>query len=137
MSIEKSCEAIELISSMWYYQSKKDDSEVIAKLSELAEALPTRGFGEYFGRIRQQGYKWNRKRVLRICLSLRRKHKKRLPARIKHPLTIPDKYLDTWSMDFMSDALTDGRRIRILNIIDDYNREALAAEAGIGFHPIK
>jgi putative transposase len=137
VSIEKSCKAIELTRSMWYYQSKKDDSEVIAKLSELAEALPTRGFDEYFGRIRQQGYKWNRKRVLRIYrlmrLSLRRKHKKRLPARIKHPLTTPDKFLDTWSMDFMSDALTDGRRIRILNIIDDYNREALAVEAGIGF----
>lgn len=122
---------------MWYYQSKKDDSEVMDKLSELAEHLPTRGFDEYYGRIRQQGYKWNRKRVLRIYrlmkLGLRRKHKKRLPARIKEPLILPSQYLHTWSMDFMSDALVDKRKIRVLNVIDDYNREALAIEVGLGF----
>lgn len=123
--------------SMWYYQSRKDDREVIDKLSELAELLPTRGFDEYYERIRQQGYKWNRKRVLRIYrlmkLGLRRKHKKRLPARVKQPLVQPDEYLHTWSMDFMSDALADKRKIRIFNVIDDYNREALAIEPGLGF----
>ncbi len=128
---------MDLPRSMWYYQSKKDDSEVVDKLSELAEQLPTRGFDEYYGRIRQQGYKWNRKRVLRIYrlmkLGLRRKHKKRLPARVKQPLILPKEYLHTWSMDFMSDALADKRKIRILNVIDDFNREALAIEAGLGF----
>lgn len=122
---------------MWYYQSRKDDRQVIDKLTELAELLPTRGFDEYYERIRQQGLIWNRKRVLRIYrlmkLGLRRKHKKRLPSRIKHPLVIPMDYLNTWSMDFMSDALSDGRTIRILNVIDDYNREALAIEIGLGF----
>ena len=122
---------------MWYYQSKKDDSQVMDKLTELAEQLPTRGFDEYYERIRQQGLIWNRKRVLRIYrimkLGLRRKHKKRLPSRIKHPLVTPENYLNTWSMDFMSDALIDGRKIRILNVIDDYNREALAIEVGLGF----
>lgn len=95
--------------SMWYYQSRKDDREVIDKLTELAELLPTRGFDEYYERIRRQGLIWNRKRVLRIYrlmkLGLRRKHKKRLPARIKHPLVIPENYLHTWSMDFMSDVM--------------------------------
>lgn len=128
---------INLSRSMWYYQSRKDDREVIEKLSELAELLPTRGFDEYYGRIRQQGYKWNRKRVLRVYrlmkLGLRRKHKKRLPARIKEPLVLPSGYLQTWSMDFMSDALTDKRKIRVFNVIDDYNREALAIEIGLGF----
>lgn len=123
--------------SMWYYQSKKDDSEVIDKLNKLAEELPTRGFDEYYGRIRQQGYKWNRKRVLRVYrqmkLGLRRKRKKRLPTRVKEPLVLPTQLNKTWSMDFMSDALGDGRRVRILNVIDDCNREALAIEAGISF----
>lgn len=122
---------------MWYYQSKKDDSEVVDKLSELADQLSTRGFDEYYGRIRRQGYKWNRKRVLRIYrlmkLGLRRKHKKRLPARIKEPLESPDQYLHTWSMDFMSDALADKRKVRVFNVIDDYNREALAIEVGLSF----
>jgi len=124
---------MDLSRSMWYYQSKRDDSEVVDKLSELAEQLPTRGFDEYYGRIRQQGYQWNRKRVLRIYrnmkLGLRRKHKRRLPSRIKEPLMAPNQHLHTWSMDFMSDVLADKRKVRVLNIIDDYNREAKAMEA--------
>ena len=67
---------------MYYYQSVKDDSEVIAKLSELAERYPTRGFDNYYGKIRNQDLIWNRKRVLRIYrdmdLKMRRKRKRRL-----------------------------------------------------------
>ena len=122
---------------MWYYKTKKDDSEVMDKLSSLAEEYPQRGFDEFFGIIRQQGYIWNRKRVLRIYrlmkLGLRRKHKKRLPARVKEPLQAPAQPNHTWSMDFMSDALGDGRKVRVFNVIDDFNREALAIEAGLSF----
>ncbi len=99
---------------MWYYQSKRDDSEVIDKLTELAKAYPTRGFDEYYHKIRREGLKRNRKRVLRIYrdmkLSLRRKHKKRLIKRIKHSLETPSVLNKCWSMDFMSDALIDGRK---------------------------
>ena len=123
--------------SLWYYQTKKDDQPLMDKLSELAEQLPTRGFDEYYGRIRQQGFGWNRKRVLRVYrkmkLGLRRKHKKRLPTRIKAPLQVPGGYQHTWSMDFMSDALMDGRKVRILNVMDDFNREVLAIEVGLSF----
>lgn len=117
---------------MWYYQSKRDDREVMDKLNELAEKLPTRGFDEYYGRIRNEGLIWNRKRVLRVYrlmnLNLRRKRKRRLPARVKEPLEQPIGVNHTWSMDFMSDSLVYGRRFRVLNIIDDFNREALAIE---------
>lgn len=79
---------------MWYYQTKKDDQEVIDKLSELATELPTRGFDVYYKRIRREGHKWNRKRVLRVYrnmkLKLRRKHKKRITGRVKHPLGVPN-----------------------------------------------
>jgi putative transposase len=122
---------------MWYYQNKKDDSEVIDKLSELAEAYPTRGFDEYYNKIRREGLIWNRKRVLRVYrnmkLKLRRKHKKRLSKRVKLPLVTPASLNECWSMDFMSDALTDGRKVRVFNVIDDCNREALAIEAGMSY----
>lgn len=49
----------------------------------------------------------------------------KLPARIKAPLEQPAQPREVWSMDFMSDSLTTGRRFRVLNIIDDYNRQAL------------
>ncbi len=137
MSIHRACSVVDLHRSMWDYQSKRDDSEVITRLNELAEQLPTRGFDEYYNRIRREGKKWNRKRVLRVYrnmgLSIRRKRKKRLPSRIKHPLTVPIGMNHSWSMDFMSDALSYGRRVRILNIIDDYNREALTIEAAHSF----
>ena len=122
---------------MWYYQSKKDDSEVIDKLCELAEAYPTRGFDEYYYKIRREGLIWNRKRVLRIYramkLKLRRRHKKRLVKRIKLPLEVPTSLNECWSMDFMSDGLTDGRKVRVFNVIDDCNREALAIDVGLTY----
>jgi len=118
---------------MWYYRTNKDDSELIDKLNELAEQLPTRGLDEYVGRLRAQGYPWNRKRIYRVYklmrLEKRRKRKRRLPTRSPKPLTAPNIPNSCWSMDFMSDALENGRRIRVLNIIDDFNREALWVDA--------
>lgn len=61
-------------------------------------------------------------------MNLQRRARKRLPTRVKNPLEAPKKPNQIWSMDFMSDALQSGRRFRTLNIIDDYNREALVME---------
>lgn len=114
---------------MWYYKSRKNDTELIDKLIEMSEIKPNRGFDYYYHRIRKQGFIWNRKRVLRINrslgLTMRRKSRKRLPARVKLPLEQPAQPREVWSMDFMSDSLTTGRRFRVFNIIDDYNRQAL------------
>jgi len=129
VSTRRACKIVGLTRSMWYYQSKKDDSEIIAKLNELADKHPNRGFDTYFGRLRSEGHPWNRKRVLRVYrmmkLQMRRKRKKRLPSRLREPLLLPQTMNETWSMDFMHDTLESGRRFRILNVIDDYNREAL------------
>ncbi|NAW51611.1 DDE-type integrase/transposase/recombinase [Elizabethkingia argentiflava] len=62
-------------------------------------------------------------------LSLRKKSKKRKITRIKEPLKIPKSFAQSWSMDFMSDVLENGRKIRTFNIIDDYNCEVLHIEA--------
>lgn len=117
--------------SLWYYQSRKDDTEVIKRLNELAEQLPTRGFDKYYEIIRLEGKVWGRRRVLRVYremkLKLRRKHKRRLPARVREPLQQQQQANKSYSMDFMSDALAGGRRLRILNVIDDCTRESLAA----------
>ncbi|MCW3073597.1 MAG: transposase [Rhizobium sp.] len=115
---------------MWYYQGRKDDTEVIAKLSALAEKLPTRGFDKYYGIIRNEGLRWGRSRVLRVYrelkLTRRRRHKRRLPARIKEPLEKQLEVNYSYSMDFMSDALVGGRKLRVLKVVDDCTRESLA-----------
>jgi len=51
-----------------------------------------------------------------------------LPTRNPDPLAVPEQVNQSWSMDFMSDALDSGHRFRTFNVIDDYNREALAIE---------
>jgi putative transposase len=76
---------------------------------------------------------WNRKRVLRVYrgikLSLRRKHKRRLPERIKQPLEQSTRVNNSYSMDFVSDSLSTGRKVRVLNIMDDCTREVLGCYA--------
>lgn len=110
----------------------RDDSEVIAALNALAAKHPRNGFGLLFDRIRKAGHPWNHKRVYRVYrllgLNLKRKSKQRLPARVRNPLEICDAPNQQWSMDFMSDTLHNGRRFRLLNILDEFNREALDME---------
>lgn len=101
-------------------------------LQKLGEQHPTYGFRKLFAYLRRSGHSWNHKKVYRVYRQLkmnkRRKGKRRLPQRIKHPLQQQSGINQSWSMDFMSDTLVNGRKFRTLNIIDDCNREALAIE---------
>lgn len=133
LSLKKACHILSLQRSVYYYRSVKDDREVIDKLTELSSKYPTRGCDKYYDMIRLEGLRWNYKRVRRVyCLmklNIRRKTKRRIPKRVKESLTVPMTYNKSWSMDFMSDSLVTGRKVRVLNVIDDYNREAICIEA--------
>jgi putative transposase len=100
-------------------------------LLELAERFPER-IDKLFQIIRRRGLPWNHKRVWRMyCqmqLNRRRRGKKRVPKRHPLPLVAGEAINGNWSIDFMSDALWDGRRFRTFNVIDDFSREALAVE---------
>lgn len=105
---------------------------MIEALTRLSKDHPTEGFWKHYNRLRNTGYRVNHKRAHRVYkqlgMPLRRKVKKRLPARVKEPLDIPKRFTETWSIDFMSDALSNGRKFRSFNVIDDYNREVLFIE---------
>lgn len=87
-----------------------------------------------FSLLKRRGFAWNHKRVYRIYCNLKlnliKKTKKRLPARDPVTLCQPTRPNESWSLDYMSDALISGKRFRTLNVIDDYNREALIVKAG-------
>lgn len=114
------------------YKSIKDDSTLVEQLNTLSSKHPREGFWKCYHRIRNGGQVVNHKRLHRVYkqmgLSLRRKNKKRLPARVKEPIVIPDRFTHTWSIDFVSDALENGRKFRSFNVIDDFNREVLFIE---------
>ena len=64
-------------------------------------------------------------------MNLRIKPRKRLVREKPVPLAVPATANQTWSMDFMHDALGDGRAFRLFNVLDDFNREGLAIEADL------
>ena len=99
------------------------------QLLELASRYPSYGFKSLFGLLKNAGHSFNHKRVRRIyCelgLNLKRKPKKRLAPRTAVTLVVPGQPNQTWSIDFMHDALNGGRRFRTMNVIDDHRRECL------------
>lgn len=116
-----------------YQAKKKDDKDIQDALMALATKHVAIGFWQCCYRLWNKGFQWNHKRIYRVYtdmkLNIRRRAKRRLPERVKQPLAVPTAPNQVWSIDFMSDCLTDGRRFRLLNIIDDFNRESLAIEA--------
>jgi putative transposase len=82
--------------------------------------------------LRREGFAVNRKRVQRLYreagLTVRRRKRKRIGPVERHPLPKPVAANISWSMDFVSDGLADGRRVRCLTIVDDCTRECLAIE---------
>ena len=115
-----------------YQPGTRRDEPVVQSLTEVAERYPRYGFKKLFQVLRGQGHVWNHKRVHRIyCLlklNFRRKGKQRLPVRNPAPLATPEALNQSWSIDFMHDALVCGRRFRTFNVVDDFNREALTIE---------
>lgn len=133
LSISHACRVAQISRTKFYYQKiKEDDTVIIDALNAEVDKHPRYGFWALFERLRRNGHCWNHKRVYRIYralgLNLKRRTKKRIPDRIKQPLEELKHPNTVWSMDFVSDALYDGRRFRMLTIIDEFNREALDIE---------
>ncbi|GDF93095.1 transposase [Escherichia coli] len=133
LSIRQACRSLDLSRTVYHYRPNTTrDEPVISALQAAAERYPRYGFPELFQILRRQGYPWNHKGGHRInCLlrlNFRRKGKQRLLARNLSPLATPEALNQSWSVDFMHDALICGRCFRTFNVIYDFNREALPIE---------
>ncbi|TDV22428.1 putative transposase [Paraburkholderia caballeronis] len=135
VSIRLACEAFGISQTCYRYERlRNEENEQIADwLLKLTDNHRNWGFGLCFLYLRNvKGFGFNHKRVYRIYreleLNLRIKPRKRLVRQAPQPLVVPAAVNAVWSMDFMHDQLKDGRSIRLLNVIDDFNREALGIE---------
>ena len=135
LPVRTACEIFSISQTCFRYTAKQtQQNAVIADwLIRLTSSYRNWGFGLCFLYLRNvKGFGWNHKRVYRIYreleLNLRIKPKKRLVRGKPDAFAVPQGINEVWSMDFMHDQLGDQRSYRLLNVIDDHNREALGME---------
>jgi putative transposase len=138
LSVQRACRVVRLSRAAYYrppVSRVRADAAVIAALTAIVADHGRWGFWKCCDRLRLQGHHWNHKRIHRVYCALRlnlpRRTKRRVPHRLRQPLTAPPVLNQTWALDFMSDTLYDGRRFRIVTIMDEGNREGLAVEAAM------
>jgi len=115
-----------------YVSIPKDDVPLRTRLEELAAERRRFGYRRLAVLLRRDGWKVNIKRVLRVYREANLQVRKRLKRRVavgRGDLAAPAVSMnERWSLDFVHDTLESGRRIRTLNIVDDFTRECLAIE---------
>lgn len=132
------CEVSLLSTSVWYYKHhRSDDGPLRLRIKNIAETRVRYGIERIVVLLKREGWRDNQKRIYRIYkeegLNLRVKRPRRCRAaahRSEKP-TFSNLH-DCWSMDFVADALFDGRKIRSLTIVDNYSRKCVAIEVGQG-----
>lgn len=133
ISERRACRWIGVSRSGIRYTARPDTNGALRqRLRVLAEERRRFGYRRLHVLLKREGWAINHKRVQRLYrlegLSLRRKRRRKRAASLRVAPTAPTRVNQRWSMDFMMDALRAGRRLRLLNIVDDYSRECLAIE---------
>ncbi len=131
--VTRTCGLLKLSRSLYRCRSRRADcAQLRARMLEIAGEKRRYGYRRVYRRLRREGWAVNRKRVYRMYreegLAVRRRKRKRIGLVERKPLPKPQAANLSWSMDFVSDGLADGRRLRCLNIVDDCTRECVAIE---------
>ncbi len=133
LSERRACKLVGITRSSYRYAVRRQEAAGLReRLRGLAQERRRFGYRRLTVLLRREGWTVNHKRVYRLYreegLGVRRRKRKRIGGVERQPLAIPTQQNERWSMDFISDALSEGRKFRSLNIVDDFNRECLAAE---------
>ena len=136
------CQLAGISRTAYRYQARsRQDGALRARLKELAIQQSAYGYLILHGLLKAEGLVINRKRTYRIYteerLQVRTKHRKKL-HRPRQPMELPTGVNERWSMDFVSDQLANGRRFRVLNVVDDFSREVVGqlVSASISGHQV-
>lgn len=121
-----------------HYTSRRDDGAMREALRRLAAERRRFGYRRLAVMLAREGHRCNLKKVYRLYreegLTVKRRKGRKRATGSRLPLPKPDKVGQVWSLDFMSDALSDGRRFRVLGVMDQCSRECLtlAVDTSIG-----
>lgn len=134
VSERRACRLTECPRRTKRYQSVRTEPEGLRQaIRDIAYAQPRYGIRRVYWWVRQQGFETGRHRVHRIYreegLVVRKRRRKRLKAIIRRPMIVPTAPAERWSMDFIHDQLSDGRRFRVFNAVDDFSRQSVACYA--------
>lgn len=131
--VTRACRLLQISRSLFGYRPcRASTAKLCERISEIAAVKRCYGYRRIHTLLRREGWTVNRKRTYRLYreagLAVRRRKRKRIGWVERKPLPKPQRANQSWSMDFVSDGLADGRRLRCLNIVDDCTRECVAIE---------
>lgn len=134
VSERRACRALGTDRSGVRYRSRRpDDAAIRTRLRELSAERRRFGYRRLHVLLAREGIQMNQKKLRRLYaeekLQVRRRGGRKRALGTRSPMTIPQGKNQRWSLDFVSDAMTDGRRFRILTVVDDFTRECLALVA--------
>jgi putative transposase len=134
MSERRACRLIAADRTSVRYRSKRPaDTELRARLRDLAHERRRFGYRRLHVLLRREGHRVNWKRVYRLYreerLTVRRRGGRKRALGTRAPIAIPFRANERWSLDFVADQMSDGRRFRIFAVVDDCTRECLALVA--------
>jgi len=134
VSQRRACCAMQVDRATVRYKSRRpDDTDLREEIRTVAKERRRFGYRRIQVMLERKGIFMNHKKLRRIYaeekLQVRRRGGRKRALGTRKPLVLPDGPNQRWSLDFVSDAFTDGRRFRILTVVDDYTRENLALVA--------
>ena len=134
VSERRACQVLKVDRSTVRYQSVGgDDAELREAIKRVSRERRRFGYRRIHVMIEREGHRVNHKKLRRIYaeekLQVRRRGGRKRALGTRRPMVLPDGPNQRWSLDFVSDAFTDGRRFRILAVVDDFTRENLALVA--------
>ena len=134
MSERRACRVLGCCRMTMRYQALRTDDVVLReRMKAIAHERRRFGYRRLHVLLRREGHLVNHKRLFRIYreekLAVRRRGGRKRAMGTRAPMLVPMLPNDRWSLDFVSDQLTDGRRFRVLTVVDDCTRECLALVA--------
>ena len=142
MSERRACKAIGCCRmTMRYQTTRADDASLRQRMRAIAQERRRFGYRRLHVLLKREGYLINHKKLFRLYreekLTVRRRGGRKRAIGTRAPMLVPMAPNDRWSLDFVSDQLTCGRRFRILTVVDDCTRECLALVADTSLSGIR